>query len=261
MPQIRLLSCIHMRAAAFSIRASSTLPHLLSPRAALESWAHAARSGRGLWLVDFCHQEIVEWETIGGFQFKVGSIFDALKQKEVSHRLNTGDEFPIVAALNQRTTPASRPIHQHRSQKAGSLASAVRLIPHAVVRLSVPRRVRRTRAIRGGTSGQAILDAVLSGQRDPVALAQLCHSRVQSPRNKPSAGSGWRTYRPGTSVHPEAVAGRIPLLPEPDLESRSENVVRYIWEPGNGLQLEGFILSHTGSYRWQPKNGKKLNSR
>src|SRR5258708_8434934 len=35
-----------------------------------------------------------------------------------------------------------------------------------------------------GTSGQAILDAILSGQRDPVALAHLCHRRVQSPRDK-----------------------------------------------------------------------------
>jgi len=35
-----------------------------------------------------------------------------------------------------------------------------------------------------GTSGQAILDAILSGRRDPVELAQLCHRRVQSPRGK-----------------------------------------------------------------------------
>jgi transposase len=35
-----------------------------------------------------------------------------------------------------------------------------------------------------GTSGQAILDAILAGQRDPVALAQVCHRRVQSPRDK-----------------------------------------------------------------------------
>jgi transposase len=35
-----------------------------------------------------------------------------------------------------------------------------------------------------GTSGQAILDAILSGKRDPVELAQLCHSRVKSPRDK-----------------------------------------------------------------------------
>jgi transposase len=35
-----------------------------------------------------------------------------------------------------------------------------------------------------GTSGQAILDAILAGKRDPVGLAQLCHSRVKSPRDK-----------------------------------------------------------------------------
>jgi hypothetical protein len=34
-----------------------------------------------------------------------------------------------------------------------------------------------------GISGQAILDAILSGKRDPVELAQLCHSRVKSPRD------------------------------------------------------------------------------
>lgn len=35
-----------------------------------------------------------------------------------------------------------------------------------------------------GTSGQAILDAILSGKRDSVELAQLRHSRVKSPRDK-----------------------------------------------------------------------------
>jgi phospholipase C len=44
-------------------------------------------------------EEIVEWETIGGLQFKAGSIFDALKKKEVSRRLYAGDDFPMVAAL------------------------------------------------------------------------------------------------------------------------------------------------------------------
>ncbi|HEY4842785.1 MAG TPA: alkaline phosphatase family protein [Terriglobales bacterium] len=44
-------------------------------------------------------EEIVEWETVGGFQFKAGSIFDALKKKEVSQRLYAGDDFPMVAAL------------------------------------------------------------------------------------------------------------------------------------------------------------------
>jgi hypothetical protein len=35
-----------------------------------------------------------------------------------------------------------------------------------------------------GLSGQAILDAILAGQRDPVVLAQLCHKSVKSPREK-----------------------------------------------------------------------------
>jgi hypothetical protein len=33
-----------------------------------------------------------------------------------------------------------------------------------------------------GTSGLAILDAILAGERDPVELATLCHFRVRSPR-------------------------------------------------------------------------------
>ena len=34
-----------------------------------------------------------------------------------------------------------------------------------------------------GLSGLRILDAILAGQRDPVALANLCHSRVRSSRD------------------------------------------------------------------------------
>jgi phospholipase C len=45
------------------------------------------------------NQEIVAWETIGGFQFKAGSVFDALKKKRVPYRLYAGDDFPMVAAL------------------------------------------------------------------------------------------------------------------------------------------------------------------
>jgi phospholipase C len=44
-------------------------------------------------------EEILAWETIGGFQFKSGSMFDALKKKKVSYRLYAGDDFPMVAAL------------------------------------------------------------------------------------------------------------------------------------------------------------------
>jgi hypothetical protein len=32
-----------------------------------------------------------------------------------------------------------------------------------------------------GVSGQAILDAVLAGERDPMRLAQLCHAFVKTP--------------------------------------------------------------------------------
>jgi transposase len=35
-----------------------------------------------------------------------------------------------------------------------------------------------------GASGQAILDAILPGERNPVQLAQLCNCRVKSPREK-----------------------------------------------------------------------------
>jgi hypothetical protein len=34
-----------------------------------------------------------------------------------------------------------------------------------------------------GLSGQRILDAILAGNRDPVALAQLCHARIRSNRD------------------------------------------------------------------------------
>ncbi len=63
-------------------------------------------------------QEIVEWETIGGFQFKAGTIFDALKKKGVSHRLYAGDDFPMVAALKGVSL---FDIH-HYSELAGDLS-------------------------------------------------------------------------------------------------------------------------------------------
>jgi hypothetical protein len=64
-----------------------------------------------------------------------------------------------------------------------------------------------------GTSGQAILDAILSGKRDPVELAQLCHCRVKSPRDRVAQALVGAAR---TSIHPEAVIGGIPLLPEAD---------------------------------------------
>jgi len=43
--------------------------------------------------------EIVKWETIGGFNFKNGTLFDALKTHGITRRLYAGDDFPMVAAL------------------------------------------------------------------------------------------------------------------------------------------------------------------
>jgi len=43
--------------------------------------------------------EIVLWETLDGFQFAHGTIFDELQRKNVTRRLYAGDDFPMVAAL------------------------------------------------------------------------------------------------------------------------------------------------------------------
>lgn len=62
-------------------------------------FAHAASSG-GL---DHSPStgEIVEWELapFGGFEFKHGSIFNALKKAKIKNRIYAGDDFPMVAAL------------------------------------------------------------------------------------------------------------------------------------------------------------------
>jgi phospholipase C len=43
--------------------------------------------------------EIVLWESLSGFSFQNGTIFDAMRAKNVSRRLYAGDEFPMVSAL------------------------------------------------------------------------------------------------------------------------------------------------------------------
>jgi phospholipase C len=65
-------------------------------------------------------QEIVLWETISGFQFKSGTIFDALKRKGVSYRLYAGDDFPMLAALKGISL---FDIH-HYSEFSGDLSQA-----------------------------------------------------------------------------------------------------------------------------------------
>jgi phospholipase C len=65
-------------------------------------------------------EEIADWETLAGFAFPNGTIFDALEKKGVRHRLYGGDDFPMVSAL--------KGIHlddiRHYSQFAGDLQQA-----------------------------------------------------------------------------------------------------------------------------------------
>ena len=60
-------------------------------------FAHAASSG-GL---DHSpsSQEILEWETVDGFSFPNGTIFDQMNSKNIKWRLYAGDDFPVVAGL------------------------------------------------------------------------------------------------------------------------------------------------------------------
>jgi phospholipase C len=44
-------------------------------------------------------EEIADWETLAGFSFQNGTIFDALQKKGVTRRLYGGDDFPMVSAL------------------------------------------------------------------------------------------------------------------------------------------------------------------
>ena len=64
--------------------------------------------------------EITEWETLAGFPFENGTIFEALQKKGITRRLYGGDDFPMVSAL--------KGIHlddiRHYSQFAGDLSQA-----------------------------------------------------------------------------------------------------------------------------------------
>ena len=55
--------------------------------------------------------EIVLWEALNGFSFQHGTIFDAMKARNVSRRLYAGDDFPIVSALKGITLGDIQPYH------------------------------------------------------------------------------------------------------------------------------------------------------
>ena len=43
--------------------------------------------------------EIILWESLNGFPFDHGTIFDSMNRANVTWRLYAGDDFPMVAAL------------------------------------------------------------------------------------------------------------------------------------------------------------------
>ncbi|MDR3702943.1 MAG: alkaline phosphatase family protein [Candidatus Sulfopaludibacter sp.] len=64
--------------------------------------------------------EILEWETLAGFSFQNGNIFDRLMAKSVTRRLYAGDEFPMVAALKGIGLDDIRPFHYFANDLQGS---------------------------------------------------------------------------------------------------------------------------------------------
>jgi len=65
--------------------------------------------------------EIAQWETLAGFTFKNGTIFDALQKKGISWRLYGGDDFPMVSALKGIDLHDIRPY----TQFANDLSQAI----------------------------------------------------------------------------------------------------------------------------------------
>ena len=55
--------------------------------------------------------EIVLWEALNGFSFQNGTIYDAMKAKNVSRRLYAGDDFPTVSAIKGIDLSDVRPYH------------------------------------------------------------------------------------------------------------------------------------------------------
>ncbi len=64
--------------------------------------------------------EIVEWESIAGFSFPNGDIFDRLKTAGVTRCLYGGDDFPMVAALKGISLGDIRQYSQFRSGSGAS---------------------------------------------------------------------------------------------------------------------------------------------
>ena len=92
----RQLPVLHALAREYAVcdRWFSSMP---GPTAPNRMFVHAGSSG-GL---DHSPttEDVVEWETIDGFAFPRGTVFDALKKRSVPYGLYSGDEFPMVGTL------------------------------------------------------------------------------------------------------------------------------------------------------------------
>jgi transposase len=76
---------------------------------------------------------------------------------------------------------AIRSLWRHRESLIEMAAEHVLHIQKALDQMNL--QIHRVLNDITGLSGQRILDAILAGNRDPVALAQLCHARVRSSRD------------------------------------------------------------------------------
>jgi transposase len=76
---------------------------------------------------------------------------------------------------------ALRSLWRHRGSLIQMAAEHVMHIQKALDQMNL--QVHRVLSDITGLSGLRILDAILAGQRDPIALANLCHSRVRSSRD------------------------------------------------------------------------------
>ena len=75
---------------------------------------------------------------------------------------------------------AIRSLWRHRDSLIQMAAEHVMHMQKALDQMNL--QVHRVLSDITGLSGLRIMDAILAGERDPVALAQLCHSRVKSSR-------------------------------------------------------------------------------
>ncbi len=92
-----------------------------------------------------------------------------------------------VGLLNASFRPpeeicAVRALWRHRGSLLQMASEHVQHIQKSLSQMNL--QVHHVLSDITGFSGQAILDAILEGERDPVVLAHLCNARIKSPREK-----------------------------------------------------------------------------